>query len=371
MNTFHITVADKIATYRQRDGVIICGNSDYEIEFSFDSEWDSHPVKTARFVHGKDYEDVVFEGTRVAVPIMRGVTSVDVGVFSGNLKTTTPAHIPCRKSILCDDGSPSEPTPDVYAQIIDLLNKGGGGGGGDADIQTIEEMLQGFDSDPGSVKKYVDAAVSAGGSGGVGASFVIGPVKPTSACLWFNTSVDTSGDEAEPEPVKYTVTYNLTNCETPERGTYFEVDAGSEFQDTIYAAEGYTLDTVTVTMGGSAVNVTNGVISIASVTGNIVITATATATEETTKYTVTVNNTHGGTMFAQSRPAEIEEGGTLYLQIVAQSGGNFSINITMGGVDITDTAYTDQSSGSAANSDYGTINIKNVHGNIVITIRPV
>jgi hypothetical protein len=124
-------------------------------------------------------------------------------------------------------------------------------------------------------------------------------------------------------------------------------------------------------MGGSAVNVTNGVISIASVTGNIVITATAMAIEETTKYTVTVDNTHGGTMFVQSRPTEIEKGGELYLQIVKQSGGNFSINITMGGIDITDTAYKDQSSGSAANSDFGTINIKNVNGNIVITVKPV
>lgn len=142
--TLHIAVNDKVATYCQRDGVIVCGNSDYEIEFSFDSEWDNHPAKTARFIHGKTYEDVVFEGNTAAVPIMRGVTSLSVGVFSGDLKTTTPALITCRKSILCDGGSPSAPAPDVYAQIIELLNKGGGGGStvvGATPVFEIDEVV--------------------------------------------------------------------------------------------------------------------------------------------------------------------------------------------------------------------------------------
>ena len=130
MKTLHSTVVDKIATYRQRDGVIVCGNSDYVIEFTFDSEWDAQSTKTARFVTGSKYIDVVFEGTSVAVPVIKGAESVTVGVFAGNLKTTTPAVIMCQKSILCDDGLPADPTPDVYAQIMALLNAGGGGGGG-------------------------------------------------------------------------------------------------------------------------------------------------------------------------------------------------------------------------------------------------
>ena len=209
------------------------------------------------------------------------------------------------------------------------------------------------------------------GSGGADTSFVIGEEKPESPCIWFNTSLDEEGEvEPDPDPVKYTVTYNLTNCDTRD-GANCEVVEGSEYQDTIYAIDGYVLDTVTVTMGGSAVTVTDGVFYIASVTGNIVITATATEAEETTKYTVTLDNTHDGIVFVQGRPPEVEEGGTLYSQIAAQSGGNFSINITMGGVDITDTAYTDDSSGSSASSNYGTIRVNNVNGDIVITIRPV
>lgn len=207
------------------------------------------------------------------------------------------------------------------------------------------------------------------GAGGTGTSVVVGDDKPASACLWFNTSGDTSGDEVEPDPVKYSVTYNLTNCESRD-GTNCEVVEGSEYQDTITAKEGYELKSVTVTMGGSAVTVTDGAFYIASVTGDIVITATA-RVDNTPTYTVTVDNTHGGIVFVQGRPTEVEEGGTLYSQIAAQSGGNFSIHITMGGVDITDTAYTDDSSGSSANSNYGTIRVNNVNGDIVITIRPV
>lgn len=278
-------------------------------------------------------------------------------------------------------------TPIAAIVGVDAYGEGGGGsgGGGSVDPEIVNQIFvaasnaQAFaelsqmsaesaeaarNAAESAAKRAEDAASSAGGAGGAGASIVVGDVKPTSPCIWFNT-----GGNDELETVKYTVTYKLTNCVSREGGVNCEVVEGSEYQDTIYAVDGYVLDTVTVTMGSENVTVSDGDFYIASVTGDIVITAIA--TEETTKYTVTVDNTHGGTMFVQSRPTEIEEGGELYLQIVVQSGGNFSINITMGGIDITDTAYKDQSNGSAANSDYGTINIKNVNGNIVITVRPV
>lgn len=140
--TLNINVVNKVATYCQRGGDIVCGNSDYVIAFTFDTEWDAHPIKTARFVaNGKIVADVVFEGTSVAVPVIHNALSVAVGVFSGNLKTTTPAIIGCQKSILCEGGSPADPAPDVYNQIIDLLNNGGGGGGGSGgSVSIVQEM---------------------------------------------------------------------------------------------------------------------------------------------------------------------------------------------------------------------------------------
>lgn len=73
--------------------------------------------------------------------------------------------------------------------------------------------------------------------------------------------------------VYYSVTKNLTNCVIDNTAT--QVVEGGSYSATITANSGYTLDSVSVTMGGSAVSVSGGVISIASVTGNIVIEAVA------------------------------------------------------------------------------------------------
>jgi hypothetical protein len=81
------------------------------------------------------------------------------------------------------------------------------------------------------------------------------------------------GDEDEPEVKTYTVTNTLTNCTTSNNAA--TVQEGTPYSATITANSGYTLDSVTVTMGGNPVAVSDGSINIASVTGNIVITAMA------------------------------------------------------------------------------------------------
>lgn len=104
--------------------VIVCGNSDYTITFNFDAEWGAG-TKTARFVYIRDgavmHEDVVFSGSTVAVPILDNVREVRVGVYAGNLQTSTPVVIPCECSIRCGTGAPADPTPSQYDQIIALL----------------------------------------------------------------------------------------------------------------------------------------------------------------------------------------------------------------------------------------------------------
>ncbi|MDY3993550.1 MAG: hypothetical protein SOY66_08430 [Evtepia sp.] len=124
MPDINITVRDKIAIGdRSR---IVCGNSDYTAIFDFDAEWDPYDTKTARFVyaeHSGQYVDVVFTGTECPVPVLRDVIGVTVGVFAGDLHTTTPAWFECDKSILCGGGIPAAPVDDVYNQIMDRLNK--------------------------------------------------------------------------------------------------------------------------------------------------------------------------------------------------------------------------------------------------------
>lgn len=73
--------------------------------------------------------------------------------------------------------------------------------------------------------------------------------------------------------VYYSVSFIPTNCTINNSAT--QVVKGQSYSATITANSGYELKSVTVTMGGANVSVTNGVINIANVTGDIVITAVA------------------------------------------------------------------------------------------------
>lgn len=101
MQILRVQVANEIATYLSRGGAIICGNTKYKIAFSFDAAWDAYPEKTARFIWNGAYTDVVFTGTECKVPKITNADHVLVGVYAGNLKTTTAAKIPAYRSILC------------------------------------------------------------------------------------------------------------------------------------------------------------------------------------------------------------------------------------------------------------------------------
>ena len=114
MPILHVTVAEKIATFAKRDGHIVCGNSDYKIIFAFDSEWDEYPKKTARFIWDGLYKDQEFQGNQCPVPILKDAVEVEVGVFAGDLQTTTSAVIPCKKSILCSTPSVTPEEAAVY-----------------------------------------------------------------------------------------------------------------------------------------------------------------------------------------------------------------------------------------------------------------
>ena len=121
-----IIVRNKIASLRKQNTFAVCGNSDYTITFFFDEEWKDHDPKTARFQYNGGYTDIVFEGSVCNMPIIENAHIVEIGVFAGNLHTTTAARLPLRKSILSDGGTPIDPTPSVYAQILELIESMGG-----------------------------------------------------------------------------------------------------------------------------------------------------------------------------------------------------------------------------------------------------
>lgn len=150
----NINIADKRPTVTGTP-VIVCGNSDYVIEFTFDTEWDEHQTKTARFSYCRNgrnyYEDVQFTGNTVAVPVLSNVARVLIGVYAGDLCTTTPARVVCERSILCGNslegitpemqkalqaqiGNLADLTTEAKANLVAAINEasrtGGGGGGG-------------------------------------------------------------------------------------------------------------------------------------------------------------------------------------------------------------------------------------------------
>lgn len=124
MPDINIIVNDKTAS-AESSPVIVCGNSDYQILFSFDSEWDEYTVKTARFVFMKNgtllYEDVVFEGDTCTAPVLYDTDYVAVGVYAGDIHTTTPARIPCAHCITDSASVHPDPQPDIYEQLLIFL----------------------------------------------------------------------------------------------------------------------------------------------------------------------------------------------------------------------------------------------------------
>lgn len=107
-----VNIADKWATVTG-EPVIVCGNSSYTVEFTFDDEWNGLDTKTARFVYVQDgevkYQDVDFTGTTAPVPVMANTKEVRVGVFAGSQLTSTPVVIPCEPSIRCVIGATTDP----------------------------------------------------------------------------------------------------------------------------------------------------------------------------------------------------------------------------------------------------------------------
>lgn len=183
------------------------------------------------------------------------------------------------------------------------------------------------------------------------------------------------GSDEEVTPVVYTVTYTLTNCESREgyeNGETFTVNEGAQHQDYIYAADGYTIGSVVVMMGGVDVTSTayaDGDLCITSVTGNVEITASANAVEtggeesdgeeETVYYSVTFDLGDGVTTACDTD--RVKAGGTLYASLETDDGTDFTATVTMGGVDVTKTAYSKLITG------VGDILIKNVSGDIYVT----
>lgn len=116
-----ITVRDKIAQLANRS-VVVCDSTDYVAVFDFDEEWDAYPTRTAQFNFGGLHVPVVFDGAECPMPQVSEASVLRIGVYAGDLHTTTSALVPCLPSIRSGAGAPADPTDDVYNQIMAKLN---------------------------------------------------------------------------------------------------------------------------------------------------------------------------------------------------------------------------------------------------------
>jgi hypothetical protein len=123
MKNIKIQVSNKIASLVNDDEFLVCGNSDYTVTFEFDEGWENYVVKTALFVFGNEAVAKVFEGDTCEGVAIEGATKCGIGCFAGDLRTTTPAFVNCLASVRDLGGVPNDPEPEVYDQIVELLNR--------------------------------------------------------------------------------------------------------------------------------------------------------------------------------------------------------------------------------------------------------
>lgn len=127
---------------------------------------------------------------------------------------------------------------------------------------------------------------------------------PTDGYVFYYELADGSrveiGVPVEDTDTYYSVTNTLTNCTSSN--SEVQVVEGGSYATTITADDGYELESVVVTMGGVDITETayaDGVITIAEVTGNIVITAVVVEAEAGPAYTnqIPISTNADGSLF--------------------------------------------------------------------------
>lgn len=239
MPTIDIIIRNKTAS-AVNPPCIVCGNSDYNVKFDFDEEWQAHNNKIGVFAYNRcgewQSEKVLFEGDTCPVPALHGVRSVWIGVTAGDVRTSTPADVPCRMGATDFSDTTEKPSEDIWTQILDKLDTVG-------TVQRINTVIS-YDGDRGVYVSSVDFATllaaaqqpekyivtAARREGGVEREYALKEIKQNAdfTYLCFFCSVPQySGSEMSAPFVKYIL------ISSTEHVSFFETDisvlAVSEF----------------------------------------------------------------------------------------------------------------------------------------------
>ena len=118
MVELHIKIRKRIARLAYGEN-FVSYNEGYKIIFDFDKEWDNIENKTARFIFGENYIDYPFNGNEVEIPLIKNADTLEIGVYSDNLCTTTAVKFKVLKSIK-DEEKIEILVPEAYPEIEEL-----------------------------------------------------------------------------------------------------------------------------------------------------------------------------------------------------------------------------------------------------------
>ena len=123
-----IKVRDKIAQ-PQGSPVIVCGNDGYHAIFDLDDEWSSYELITMRvawtdtFSGQPRHTDVPFIRSigYADIPAIADAYEVQLGIYAGDIRTSTGARIPCERCVTDGGVYHEDPDPQTYAALLALL----------------------------------------------------------------------------------------------------------------------------------------------------------------------------------------------------------------------------------------------------------
>lgn len=121
MPDINITVTDKRPVCTAGT-TIVCDNSDYIVHWDLDEEWSAYDTKTMRVIYmDSTYTDTVFTGDSVALPPVPVPGVVQIGLYAGDIHTSRMALLRALSSVRSASGAPTNPTPDVYDQLMERM----------------------------------------------------------------------------------------------------------------------------------------------------------------------------------------------------------------------------------------------------------
>lgn len=120
MPDINITVAHKVAVSDTQS--IVCDNSDYAVHWTLDEDWSAYDTKTMRTIYmDGTYEDTVFSGDVIALPVCTVPGAVQIGLFAGDIRTSRVAILRALPSVRSAAGAPADPTESVYDQLMERM----------------------------------------------------------------------------------------------------------------------------------------------------------------------------------------------------------------------------------------------------------